>query len=139
MNGKQKYKDDVKPFVLEGILREVFESEGLTVTCFANSTYAIFLHGFIDKTNGLTVGFRLKGKEFAKFMEEPTMENFKWLNYACQQRGENRGFTPTPLLLEKFREVKRLLDRQRNVEVDLALEKQLVDEATRKKSSGKRF
>ncbi len=132
MDKKQKYKNDVQPYISEGIIREVFEGDGLTVTCFVNSTYAIFLHGIINKENNLTVGFRLRGPEFAKFMEEPTLENFKWLNYVCTQEGENRAFSPTPQLMAKFRELKKRLDAQRKVEVDLELEQQLVAEAKKK-------
>ena len=70
-------------------LREIFETEGLTVTCLSNSAYAIFLHGLIDPATNLTIGFCLVGKEFEAFMESPTLENFKWLNHVCQKQGEN--------------------------------------------------
>lgn len=135
MDKKQKYKNDVQSYISEGIIREVFEGDDLTVTCFVNSTYAIFLHGIIDKTNDLTVGFRLRGPEFARFMEEPTLENFKWLNYACTQAGENRAFTPNEALMAKFRELKKRLDAQKKVEVDLELEQQLVEAAKKKYGS----
>lgn len=132
MDKVQKYKNDIKPYVLEGIVREIFETEGLTVTCLSNSAYAIFLHGLIDPATNLTIGFCLVGKEFEAFMESPTLENFKWLNHVCQTKGENRGFVPSPELMAKFRELKKRLDRERKVEVDLKLEKQVVEDAKRK-------
>lgn len=139
MDKRQKYKQDVQRYVSEGLIREVFEGDGLTVTCFANSAYVIFLHGIIDKTNNKTVAFGLRGSEFADFMEAPTLETFRWLNQACLQVGQNRAFTLNEQLMANIRKIKQRLDRERKVEVDLALEKQLVDAATRKKSSGKRF
>ncbi len=129
---RQKYKQDVAPYIAEGLIREVYEGDGFTITCVVNSAYAIFLHGIINKENGLTVGFHIRGKEFEIFMDEPTMENFKWLNYACQQRGENRAFSFTPQLAHKFRELKRRLDAEKKVEVDLQLEQRLVETAKRK-------
>ena len=132
---KNKYKEDVQQYISEGIIREVFEGDGLTVTCFANSAYVIFLHGVIDKTNNQTVAFGLRGSEFADFMEEPTLETFRWLNEACLQVGQNRAFTLNEQLMAKFRELKKRLEAEGKVEVDLALEKQLVDEAEKKYGS----
>ena len=63
------------------------------------------------------------------------MENFQWLNYAWQQRKENRAVLFTPQLAQKFRELKKRLDRERKVEVDLELEKQLVEAARKKYGS----
>lgn len=137
MDKKQKYKQDVQPYLSEGIIREVFEGTGLTVTCFSNSAYVIFLHGVIDKTNNQTVAFGLRAPEFVEFMEEPTLENFRWLNEACLQVGQNRAFTLNEQLMSKFRELKKRLDAQKKVEVDLELEKQLVEAANKKyKSTG---
>ncbi len=135
MNKKQKYKQEVQQYISEGIIREVFEGDGLTITCFVNSAYVIFLHGVIDKTNNKTVAFGLRGSEFADFMEDPTLEHFRWFNEACKRVGQNRAFTLNEQLMSKFRELKKRLDRERKVEVDLELEKQLVEAAKKKYGS----
>ena len=72
------------------------------------------------------------GREFKTFMEEPTLENFKCFNYVCQQNGENRGFAFTPDLIAKFRGLRKKLEAEGKIEVDLELEKRLVAEAKRK-------
>lgn len=132
MNNKEKFKQEIRPYVLEGLIREVFDTNDFTITCAANSAYCIYFHNERDRKTNLTWGFYLKGNEFATFMEEPTMENFRWLNYACQQRNENRAVLFTPQLAQKFRALKQKLDRERKVEVDLELEKQLVEAAKKK-------
>ena len=65
-------------------------------------------------------------------MEEPTMEQFKLLNYACQRNNDKRAVLFTPQLACKFRELKKRLDAEGKMEVDLELEKRLVAEAKRK-------
>ncbi len=132
MNAKERFQNEIRPYVLEGLLREVFESEMFTLVCIANSGYCMYFHDEVDKETGLTWGFYLKGREFAVFMEDPTFENFKWLNYACQQRGEKRAILFTPQVAQKFRELKKRLDAENKVEVDLELEQQLVEAAKRK-------
>ena len=113
-------------------MRVVFQTTVFTVLCVVNSVYAIMIHSAIDTETKLTCGMHFRGGEFKKFMEEPTMENFKWFNYACQQRGEKRGFAFTPNLIAKFRELRKKLEAEGKIEVDLELEKRLVAEAKRK-------
>lgn len=131
-NHIERYNQEISPYVSEGLIRVVFQTKAFTITCAANSAYAIYFHEEVDKKTNLTWGFYLKGNEFQKFMEEPTMEQFKYLNYACQQKGENRAVLFTPQLADKMRALKKQLDAQKKVEVDLDLEKQLVEAAKRK-------
>ena len=133
---KQEYLEncnrELHPYMAEGLMRAVFQTTEFTVLCIVNSAYVVLLHGIIDKTNGLTCGLGFRAPEFHLFMEEPTMENFKCFNYVCQQNGENRGFVFTPDLIAKFRGLRKKLEAEGKVEVDLELEKRLVAEAKRK-------
>ncbi len=129
----QKYKNDIGPYIAEGLIREVYEGDGFTATCFVNSAYAIFVHGVIDKTNHLSIGINLRRSEFALFMELPTLGNFISGYEALEKAGEKRGFTPNPELMAKFRDLKRKLDAENKVDVDLELEQRLVAEAKRKR------
>lgn len=127
----ERFQREIRPYVSEGLHRVVFQTGEFAVTCAANSAYAIYFPGEVDPATDFTWGFYLKGNEFQKFMEAPTMEQFRWLNRACQQRGENRAIQFTPQLAEKFRALKKQLDAQKKTEVDLALEAQLVAAAKR--------
>ena len=60
------------------------------------------------------------------------MESLKWFNYACKTQGINRAFTFHPELADKFRQLKKKLDAEQKIEVDLDLERRLVEEAKRK-------
>ena len=132
MNQKERFKQEIRPYVEERLVRDVFDTKEFTITCAANSAYCIYFHDEVEPKTNLTWGFYLKGNEFATFMEEPTMQNFKWLNLACQKRKENRAVLFTPELAQKFRALKKQLDLQGKTEVDLALEKRLVEAAGRK-------
>ena len=133
---KQEYLEkcnrELHPYMAEGLMRAVFQTTEFTVVCVANSAYAIMIHSAIDTETKLTCGMVFIGREFKMFMEEPTMENFKCFNYVCQQRGEKRGFAFTPDLIAKFRELRKKLEAEGKIEVDLELEKRLVAEAKRK-------
>ena len=133
---KQEYLEkcnrELHPYMAEGLMRVVFQTTEFTVLCVVNSVYAIMIHSAIDTETKLTCGMHFRGGEFKMFMEEPTMENFKWFNYACQKQGEKRGFAFTPDLIAKFRELRKKLEAEGKIEVDLELEKRLVAEAKRK-------
>lgn len=60
------------------------------------------------------------------------MESLKWFNYACKTQGIKRAFTFHPELADKFRQLKKKLDAEQKIEVDLDLERRLVEEAKRK-------
>ena len=128
----EKCNRELSPYIAEGLMRVVFQTTDFTVVFIVNSTYVVFVHSAIDKTNNLTAALGFRGSEFKMFMEEPTMESLKWFNYACQKQGMNRAFTFDPKLADKFREMKKKLDAQQKIEVDLDLEKRLVAEAKRK-------
>ena len=113
-------------------MRVVFQTIDFTVVCITNSAYVVFIHGAIDKTNNLTAALGFRGSEFETFMEEPTMESLKWFDYACQKQGISRAFTFDQKLADQFRELKKKLDAQQKIEVDLELERRLVEEAKRK-------
>lgn len=127
MDKHQKLWNDYRSYLEEGLMRVVYETDELIIVCFVNSTYTILLPGIVDKTNNLTVAFGLKSTEFPLFMEEPTLENFRWLNQACLKMEKNRAFTLTPEFMDKIRDLKKKLGGK--VEVDLALEHKLVQEA----------
>ena len=113
-------------------MRVVFQTTEFTVVCVVKYVYAIMIHSAIDTETKLTCGMVFIGREFKMFMEEPTLENFKCFNYVCQQRGEKRGFAFTPDLIAKFRGLRKTLEAEGKIEVDLELEKRLVAEAKRK-------
>lgn len=129
MNNKERFKKEIQGYVEEGLVREVFDNEEFTITCIANSAYCIYFHDEIDSVTGLTWGFYLKGKEFEKFMEDPTVEHFKWLNFECYKRRENRTVLFTSKVAQKFREIKEQQASQNKMGVDLELEQKLVNDA----------
>ena len=132
MEKVERCNREIGKYISEGLMRVVFQTTDFTVACIVNSAYVVFVHGAIDKTNNLTAALGLRGSEFKTFMEEPTMESLKWFNYACQTQGINRAFTFDSKLADKFRELKKKLDAQHKIEVDLDLERRLVEEAKRK-------
>ena len=129
MNNKERFKKEIQGYVEEGLVRDVFDNEEFTITCIADSAYCIYFHDEVDSVTGLTWGFYLKNKEFEKFMEDPTVEHFKWLSFECYKRRENRTVLFTPKVAQKFREIKADLDNQNKTKVDLELEQKLVNEA----------
>jgi len=129
MNNKERFKKEIQGYVEEGLIRDIFDEEEFTLTCIADSIYCIYFHDEVDSATGLTWGFYLKGKEFETFMEDPTVEHFKWLNFEAYKRKDNRAMLFTPRVAEKFRELKVQLESQNKTKVDLKLEQNLVDEA----------
>ena len=132
MEKLERINREIGKYISEGLMRVVFQTTDFTVVCIVNSAYAVFIHYAIDKTNNLTAALGFRGSEIETFMEEPTMESLKWFNYACLKNGMNRAFTFTPELAAKFRELKKKLDAQHKIEVDLDLERRFVEEAKRK-------
>lgn len=132
MEKVERFHREIAAYLSEGLMRIVFQTIDFSVVCLVNSAYAVFVHGAIDQTNNLTAALHLRGSEFALFMEEPTMESLRGFNCACLSQGMNRAFTFTPELADKFRQLKKKLDAEQKIEVDLDLERRLVEEAKRK-------
>ena len=128
----EKCNRELHPYIAEGLMRVVFQTIDFTIICIANSAYVIMIHSAIDAVTKLTCGAAFRRSEFEFFMEEPTLENFRMFNIACQKQGYNRAFTFTPELIEKFRNLKKRLDAEQKTEVDLDLENRLAAEAKRK-------
>ena len=128
----ERLNREISGYISEGLMRVVFQTTDFTVACLSNSAYIAFIHGAIDKTNNLTAALGFRRSSFEAFMEEPTIESLMSYNQACLMQGLNRAFTFDAKLADQFRELKKKLDAELKIEVDLDLERRLVEEAKRK-------
>ena len=55
----EKYNQEIRAYVSEGLIRVLFQTKDFTITCAANSAYAIYFHNEVDTKTNLTWGFYL--------------------------------------------------------------------------------
>ena len=133
--GKERYRKDYGQYIQEGWIREIYDAGWGMFCAVSESSYVVFVYGAIDATKDLTALFLLKGEEIFKLLEDPSLDNFKWLNYATQQQKENRAYTIDPPLAAKLRELYHSWGPDRPPEIDRARESARLAEIAKKRDS----
>ena len=128
MTDKERLDKEMLPHVKSGLLATVLETESFTFYRLANTGYVLFLHGLVNQTTNLSIGYNLKGNEFDIIMHYPFKKTFMKLNAESVERGEKRGFVMTDEITKKFTELKNRVDAMpENPYINFALEAELIE------------
>ncbi len=135
MNNSEKFSREMQQYFAEGLIKEIFRTGELSICNLADAQHAAFPFDVVDKKTNMQVGFLLTEQEFPTFMEEPTVENLKWLNYATVQKREQRDFILNSKLVEKLRVLQSKIRNQNIQYIDPEVERQIVEAAKEKLQS----
>ena len=135
MDGKEKCMKEIKPYISEGLMRVVFETDWFLICNIVDATYGMFLFGENDPKSGLTCMFNLRMDEFEQMVKNPTRRTYQTISYNARQGGIHRMFVCTPTLMKKFREIKANSDPE-NPEISPEKEQNILDNAGKKKKKG---
>lgn len=135
MTGKEKCLKEIKPYIDEGLMRVVFETDWFLICNIIDATYGMFLFDEVDPKSGLTCMFNLRMDEFEQMVKNPTRHTFKTISYNASQGGIHRTFVCTPNLMRKFRDIKHDSDPE-NPDIDPEKERSILESLNKKKKRG---